>query len=188
MIARLDPSSTVLAVVDVQEKLAAAMPAEGMDRLVQNTLILLEAARVLGVRVIASEQYPKGLGPTVPRLAEKLGAMDVAPIAKMDFDALAEPAFSRALTANGARPSAVVLVGMETHICVYQTARELVRRGFATHVVGDAVLSRRADNREIGLGLCARTGAIVTATETVAFDWLGRAGTDAFRAVSKLVR
>jgi nicotinamidase-related amidase len=77
---------------------------------------------------------------------------------------------------------------METHICVFQTARELARRGIAVHVVADAVVSRREENRALGLGLCERAGALVTPTETVVFDWLGRAGSDAFKAISKLVR
>ena len=72
---------------------------------------------------------------------------------------------------------------METHVCVFQTARELVRRGFVAHVVADAVASRQEENRAIGLGLCERAGAVVTATETVVFDWLERAGTDTFRAI-----
>jgi nicotinamidase-related amidase len=77
---------------------------------------------------------------------------------------------------------------METHICVFQTARELVRRGYATYVAGDGVCSRTEENRAAGLALCRDAGATVTVAEAVAFDWVGRAGTDAFKAVSKLVK
>ena len=178
---RLDPASTVLLVVDVQEKLASAMPEETLALLVKNTNILLEAAKVLGVKTIASEQYPKGLGPTLPAIK-----LEGAPFAKMTFDACSDLAISRALSEMA--PRAVVVVGMEAHVCVYQTARELVRRGYATHVVADAVSSRKEENRRLGLSLCERAGAIVTPTETVVFDWLGQAGTDAFKQVSKLVR
>ena len=87
---RLNPSSTVLLVVDVQEKLAAAMPEEALERLVKNTGILLETARVLGMRVLASEQYPKGLGPTLPPIAEKLAALEVTPLPKLTFDACSD--------------------------------------------------------------------------------------------------
>jgi nicotinamidase-related amidase len=183
---RLDPRSSLLLVVDVQERLATAMPPAAMERLVGSTLILLESARLLGVPILVTEQYPKGLGPTVAPLAEKLRALGVEPIDKMTFDACGEPRVTRALAEHS--PRAVVLAGMETHICVFQTARELVRRGLDVHVVADAVASRREENRALGLSLCERAGALATPTETVVFDWLGRAGSDEFKAISKLVR
>ncbi len=180
---RLVPAQTVIVVVDVQEKLAAAMPKDALDTLVKNTTILLEAAKVLGVAVLASEQYPKGLGPTLPAIASLLGT---TPLPKMTFDACSDLGIARALSERD--PKSVVVVGMEAHVCVFQTARELVKRGYATHVVADAVTSRREENRRIGLDLCEKAGAFVTATETVAFDLLGQAGTDAFKTISKLVR
>jgi nicotinamidase-related amidase len=183
---RLLPSNTALLVVDVQERLAAAMPPDALAELEKNAAILLETAALLGVPVVVSEQYPKGLGPTVASIAAKLAARGVVPLAKMTFDACSELAISRALTESGARN--VVVLGMETHVCVFQTARELVKRGYATHVVADAVTSRREENRRLGLGLCERAGAVLTATETVAFDLVEKAGTNEFKAVSKLVR
>jgi len=183
---RLTPADSVLLVVDVQEKLAAVMPPEQMARLVKNVEVLLEAAARLGVRVLASEQYPKGLGPTVGPLATRLGALGVAPIDKVVFDACGEPRLARALGETSVR--SVVVVGMEAHICVFQTARELVHRGYTTYVVEDAIASRTEDNRHAGLALCARAGAIPTVAEAVAFDWLGRAEGDAFKAISKMVR
>jgi len=183
---RLDPSTTLILVVDVQEKLAAAMPPDALAGLVKNTGILLETAKLLGARVLASEQYPKGLGPTLPPIAEKLEGAGGKPMAKMTFDACSDLGIARAI--SDIAPRSVVVVGMEAHVCVFQTARELVKRGYETHVVADAVTSRREENRRLGLSLCERAGAVITATETVAFDLLGRAGTDAFKAVSKLVR
>ena len=183
---RLLPHKTALLVVDVQEKLAAAMPPEALATLVKNAGILLVAAQTLGVRVLASEQYPKGLGPTVAPLAAKLAELGVSALPKMTFDAGSDLGIARALADSGAK--SVVVIGMEAHVCVFQTARELVKRGYATHVVADAVTSRMEANRVLGLDLCARAGAIVTGTETVAFDLLEKAGTDAFKAVSKLVR
>ncbi len=183
---RLVAASTALLVVDVQEKLAAAMPATTVDELVKNAGILLETADALGMRVLASEQYPKGLGPTVTGIATKLAAMNVTPMPKMAFDACSELTISRALADAGAK--SVVVLGMEAHVCVFQTARELVKRGYATYVVADAVASRREENRRIGLSLCEHAGAIVTATESVAFDLLEHAGTGAFKAISKLLR
>jgi len=183
---RLDPSTTLILVVDVQEKLASAMPEDALAALVKNAGILLDAAKLLGVRVLASEQYPKGLGPTVPALAEKIAAAGCSPMAKLTFDACSDLSIARAI--SDADPRAVIVVGMETHVCVFQTARELVKRRYETHVVADAVTSRRDENRRLGLSLCERAGAIITTTETIAFDLLGRAGTDAFKTVSKLVR
>ena len=183
---RLIPAHTALLVIDVQERLAAAMDVSRMDMLTRNAGILLDAAATLGVRVFATEQYPKGLGPTVAPLAAKLHAMSVGVLPKMTFDACGDPAVSRALASTA--PRAVVIVGMETHVCVFQTARELVRRGLEVHVVSDAVASRLEESRATGLSLCERAGAIATTTETVVFDWLERAGTDAFKTVSKLLK
>lgn len=183
---RLDPSTTLIFVVDVQEKLAAAMPEDALGALLKNARILLEAAKTLGARVLASEQYPKGLGPTLPALAGEIRLAGTPPLPKMTFDACSDLAIARSISDVG--PRAVVVLGMETHVCVFQTARELVKRGYETHVVADAVTSRRADDRRRGLALCERAGALVTTTETVVFDLLGRAGTDAFKSVAKLVR
>ncbi len=183
---RLSPSSSVLIVVDVQEKLAPAMEPVAYARLLANTAVLLEAARLLGVTVLASEQYPKGLGATVAPILTKLGEMGVTPIPKMDFDACGEPTFARELSMTS--PRSAIVVGMESHVCVFQTVRELARRGITTHVVADAVASRRDENRAAGLSLCERAGGIVTVTETVVFDWMRRAGTDTFKAISKLIR
>jgi nicotinamidase-related amidase len=183
---RLLPESSLLLVVDVQERLLGAMSELAQTRLLKNIDILLEAAKLLGVRVIASEQYPKGLGPTVRPVLEKLQALGVSPLAKLDFDALGDPSIARAVSQT--HPRSVVVVGMETHVCVFQTARELARRGYATHVVGDAVASRTEDNREVGLRLSERAGATVTVTETVVFDWLKCAGTEAFKQLSKQIR
>ena len=187
MLARLEPASSLLLVVDVQEKLAAAVPKDAVDRLVQNACILLEAARAVGARVVATEQYPKGLGPTLPAIAEKLAALGVAPIPKLDFSALDDGRVALAVVAP-ARPRAVVVVGMEAHVCVFQTARDLVARGFATYVVDDAVASRREENRLAGLALAERAGAVRTVAEAVAFDWVRRAEGPIFKEVSKLVR
>jgi nicotinamidase-related amidase len=183
---RIAPETSVLVCVDVQERLAAAMPPDAMERLTSNASILLESARLVHAAVIASEQYPTGLGPTIAPIKERMEACRITPIEKMTFDAFGEPTLARRLSEKGAR--SVIVIGMETHVCVFQTVRELVRRGYATYVVADAVASRREENRQAGLSLCERAGAVVTVTEAVVFDWLERAGTETFRAVSKLVR
>jgi nicotinamidase-related amidase len=183
---RLDPSSSLLLLVDLQERLVAAMPQPQRDRAIGSAALLIEAARTLGVPVVVTEQYRKGLGPTVPELAVELTGLGVEPIDKLTFDATSEP---RVMGAIGrCAPRTVVVAGVEAHVCVFFTARELVRRGYTVYVVSDAVASRREDHRVGGLALCDRAGAVTTVAETVVFDWLARAGTDAFRALSRRLR
>lgn len=183
---RLVPSKSLVAVIDVQERLASAMPEERMALLVQKTLILLGAAQVLGAPVVATQQYPKGLGTTVRELDQKLRDVHARRLDKMAFSAGATPEL--AAIVGELRPAAAIVVGMETHICVYQTVRDLVAQGIEVHVPVDAVVSRREEDRAAGIGLCERAGAIPTTVEAVVFDWLERAGTDSFRTVAKLVR
>jgi len=183
---RLVPKETAVVVIDVQERLHVAMLEQARARVEKNVSILLEVAARLGAPVLVTEQYPKGLGPTIGPLRAKLQLMQITPIEKACFCATEEATFARALAATGAR--SVVLVGEETHICVFQTARALAAQKVDTWVLADAVASRTEENRQIGLDLCREAGAKVTATETVVFDWLGGAGTDDFKFVSKLVR
>ncbi len=183
---RIEPERSLLLVVDVQERLATAMPQPAMERLIANAGLLLEAARLLRVPVVASEQYPKGLGPTVVALADRLRAASVVPIDKLTFSAADEPRVTQAIAQHS--PRSVIVVGMETHVCVFQTVRELARRGYAVHVVADAVASRREEHRTLGLALCERAGAYAVPAETVIFDWLRVAGTAEFRALSRLLR
>lgn len=185
-LARLERKTTLLLVVDVQERLAAAMAVPVFERVVKNTCMLLDAAAELGVPVVASEQYPKGLGPTVAPIADRLQNKGYPVIDKLAFDALDEPRVVEAIEKH--RPASIVVTGMETHVCVYQTVRSAAARGFSTHVVADAVSSRTEENRALGLALCERAGAVVTPAETVVFDLLERAGTAEFKTVSRLVK
>lgn len=183
----LEREHTLLLVVDIQERLAAAMNPAGLERLLHNTDILLSGALRLGLPVLATEQYPKGLGPTVPALRERLQAAEVALIEKLTFSCLGAPEVEARLDALEEHDT-VILVGVEAHVCVYQTALELLARGLRVHVPADAVLSRTESNLATGLRLCERAGAVVTSTETVLFQLLGRAGTDEFKELSKLVK
>ena len=169
-----------LVVVDVQEKLAAAMPASDLQMLVKNCGILLQAAALLEIPVLHTEQYPKGLGPTLPELA-----MPGAAIEKTVFSCCSEPKFCRQLT--GDRPQ-VVLAGMEAHICILQTALALQADGRQVFVVEDAVLSRNAVNKANAMSRLRHAGVVVTNTESVVFEWLGKAEGDAFKQISRLVR
>ncbi|WP_437813295.1 isochorismatase family protein [Sorangium sp. So ce1078] len=183
---RLEPSTSAVIVIDVQEKLAAAMPAPQMDALTRAATVLIEAARRLGAQVIATEQYPTGLGHTVAPIAERLAQAGAPVVPKMEFSACDTLEFERAF--NERAPRAAIVVGMEAHVCVFQTVRELAARGVTVHVPLDGVASRRDDHRLAGLDLCRAAGATVTTAETVVFDWLRVAGTDDFKHLSKLIR
>jgi nicotinamidase-related amidase len=186
----LHPSRSILLVIDVQDRLAAAMP-EGGRSAIEKIDLLLEGAGLLGVEVVVSEQYPKGLGPTVPALKDRLATLPrpAAVLEKIEFDATRNEPIAGALGAlRSAGRTHVVVTGMEAHICVYQTARGLVSRGFHVHVASDATASRTPANEAIARGLWKEAGAAVSGTETVLFDWLGKAGGDAFKAISKRLR
>jgi nicotinamidase-related amidase len=174
----------VLVVVDVQERLFNAMDAERRDDMVANLKILLGAARRLEVPVLVTEQYPKGLGRTLPELRTLL--TDTPPFEKTAFSCAGAEGFVDRLRAIGA--DHVILTGIEAHVCVLLTALDLLKHGLSVSIVADAVCSRRAANLEIGLGQARQAGAVITATETVVFQLLGRADTDAFRELSKLLR
>ena len=137
----------VLVVIDVQERLFSAMDTERREEMVRNIKILGAAARRLGLPVLATEQYPKGLG-----------------------------------------PSRVILAGIEAHVCILLTALDLLGQGFHVSVVADAVASRTPAKLELGLAQARQAGAVVTATETVVFQLLGSADTEAFREIAKLLK
>lgn len=178
----LDPRRSALLVVDVQEKLVPAIP--DSDAVIEQAGRLVDAARRLDVPVAASEQYPRGLGHTVEPLRGRLH--DAARIEKSTFDALRAPEVARWLRESGR--DQVVFVGTEAHVCVLQTAFGGMGRGYRAFVVADAVGSRAAENRELALARLRAGGAGVVSTEMVIFEWLERAGTDAFRDVVPLVR
>lgn len=180
---QLDTASSLLMIIDFQEKLCAAMDGEILEKNAKNVSILLEAARDLGVPVIGTEQYPAGLGATLPGLKEKL---EDAPLEKMSFSCCADDAIMERIAASGKR--SVIVTGMEAHICVLQTVLDLLAKGYAVHVVSDGVLSRKKSNWRTGLAVASSAGAVVTATEIVLFQLLKRAGTPEFKKLSKLVR
>lgn len=182
---RLRATESALVVIDVQERLSAAMPAERMAQVTRNISRLVALAELLQLPVCVSEQYPRGLGPTLAELAVPLARVSPTKFEKVTFSMADEPGFVE-FAKNGRRQ--LIVVGMETHVCVYQSVRALCERGFSVHVPEDAVISRTEENRAVGLRLLALSGALRTSTETVGFDLLERAGSDAFRAWSSLVK
>jgi nicotinamidase-related amidase len=178
---RLNPAESAVLVVDVQEKLLPAVPAA--RPLLVNLQFLLDAANLLGVRVLATEQYPRGLGGTAPELLPRLPAKRHE---KTAFSCAAVPVVADALLPAGLRQ--VVLTGLETHVCVLQTGLDLLERGVAVFVPADGVAGRFALDHDLALRRLERAGAVLTTCETVVFEWLGDAGHPRFKEISRLVR
>lgn len=177
----LSAQTVLLLVIDIQEKLVPAM-AQG-ESVIRNTAVMLETAVELGVPIVITEQYPQGLGKTVPALAHWLD--HAAVFSKTTFSACTEAVLTH-LAATDRRQ--ILVAGMETHVCVYQTVRGLAALGYEVHVLRDAVCSRREENRLNGLELMHGAGAVITNTETVFFDLLKAAGTESFRKLRGLIK
>jgi nicotinamidase-related amidase len=173
-----------LAVIDIQERLAPAMPPEALAAVLRNTRILIETAKELKIPIIVTEQYPKGLGQTVPEIAAALEG--VKRIEKVAFSCCGEPGFMEALKASGKRD--VILCGMETHVCVLQTALGLMERDYRVFAAADAVCSRAKLNWELAIETMRQAGAVVGTAEIFAFQLLGKAGTESFKKISKMVK
>jgi nicotinamidase-related amidase len=171
-----------LILIDLQTRLLSAMPQEAMQTVIRNCGILAQAAAMLEVPVIVSEQYPKGLGNTAPELLAFLP--NIKPVEKLTFSCMAEPKFSRQLTRDH---SQVVIAGMEAHICVLQTALDL-QNSKQVFVAEDAIISRNPANKANALARMREAGCIISNTESIVFEWLGKADSDAFKAISLLIR
>lgn len=167
----------------MQAKLASVMPLESMQLTIKNCSILAQAAHLLSVPVIVTEQYPQGLGLTLPEIQQHL--THIKPIAKTTFSASNEPKFSQQLHP---KQSQIVLAGMEAHICILQTALSLQQMGKQVFVVEDAVISRNPANKANAILRMREAGCMITNTESVLFEWLGNADHSAFKEVSKLAR
>jgi len=171
---------TALLVVDVQEKLLRLIPDN--QRLVWNIRRLIDGAKVLGVSVAATEQYPKGLGPTTDELAKRL---DDTP-AKLTFSCGGCPDIFGGFQEQGVHK--ILAVGIETHVCVQQTVLDLLAEGFSVYVAADAVGSRFRIDYETALRRMDSAGATLTTTEAALFEWCDEAGTPEFKEISKLVQ
>ncbi len=179
----LDRGDALLLVIDVQVKLAAAMAQPAWAQFEKNAQLLVRAAQRLQLPILSTEQYPKGLGPTVPGLRELLKD---PPMEKLEFSCGASKPIARRILESGRRQ--VIVLGMEAHVCVFQTVRDLARGEFAVFLPEDAVLSRTEENRRVGLRLCEKSGATLTSAEAVVFDLLGAAGTPEFKELAPLLK
>lgn len=179
----LDREQAVLAVIDVQAKLAPVMPPKVYARMRATTAMLVEAARLFGLPVITTEQYPQGIGHTVPELA---AACQHGVIEKTSFGCCGEPAFLATLAKLGRRQ--LIVTGMEAHVCVYQTVLGVLAAGYEVHLVRDAICSRHKEDFRAGVSNAARAGALVVTAEMALFQLLKDSRHEQFRAVSRLVK
>ncbi len=177
----LESVSALLMIIDIQERLAAAM--ENRNEVIQKAEILLEMSGALSIPVVFTEQYPKGLGKTVPELRpdpEKHTVWE-----KVSFSAYTE---ELAAFLRRAGRKKIILAGMESHVCVFQTARDLLGAGYQVFAAQDAICSRTRGNWKNGLRLLEGMGAVVTNTESIVFDLLKTAGTPEFKMASRLIK
>lgn len=178
----LRKDKAALVIVDIQERLAVAMTER--EKVISNTLHLAEASRLLDFPLLITEQYSKGLGPTVPEIRNAIESY--APIEKITFSCCGEQMFSEAVQELGKKQ--IILAGMETHVCVLQTCIDLLREGYDVHVVSDAICSRTKQNYKTALEYMRDAGAVITCTETVLFQLLEKAGSEEFKAISKRIK
>lgn len=182
---RLEKDSALLAVIDVQERLARVI--DGIDEVERNITRLVSGSSLLGVPTIVTEQYPKGIGPTTDTIRsafESVGAFE--PIQKMCFSSWECGEFADRIRESGRLQ--IVVAGIEAHVCVYQTCLDLLEEGFGVWVAADAVSSRTARNREIALQRLVSEGARLTSTEMALFEMTVESGTDTFKSIAKLVK
>src|SRR4030042_2170670 len=178
----LNHQEAALVIIDIQDKLAAAMKYK--EPVVNNCLHLIELTRLLQIPVLLTEQYPKGLGPTLPEIQEALPVY--APFEKTAFNCCQETGFLEKVESMGRKK--LILAGMETHICVLQTGLGLLEEGYDIHIVQDAICSRTKKDFRSGIEYLRDAGTVITSTETVLFQLLQKAGTEAFKIISQRIK
>lgn len=175
----IHPNTSCLLLVDVQEKLLPAI--DNAEAVLKNCGWLLDVGNRLRIPVIASEQYPQGLGATVEPLRSKLPAEQV--FSKQSFSCAGDSQCNAAI--NALKPSQIIIAGIEAHVCVLQTAIELKQQAREVYVVEDCVGSRSADDKAAALARMRQVGIYIVTREMVAFEWMRQAGTDTFRQISR---
>jgi len=174
--------NTVLVVIDIQESLARVMHEK--DTLLENLQKTIKGAGILDIPMIVTEQVPEKLGATIPEISPLLDT--VSPISKSSFSCCGEDRFMREL--NGMKREQILVAGIESHVCVYQTTVDLIRMGYEVHIVTDCISSRTPGNRALGIERMKDEGARPTSTEMALFELLKVAGGDRFRKISRLVK
>lgn len=178
----LDPQDTCLVIIDIQEKLLPVMAEP--ERVVKNAAVLIQIAQTLGIPILWCQQVPRALGTTVHELTRLLEGVE--PIEKSSFSCCGEEKFIAKLDETKAQSA--ILCGIETHVCVFQTAADLLRQGLEVHVVADATSSRTLENKQIGLDRMKQQGTVITSTEMCLFELLRDAKHEKFRKLAKLIK
>ncbi|MCS7120321.1 MAG: hydrolase [Nitrososphaerota archaeon] len=172
----------VLVIIDMQEKLIAKIAEK--DLLIENVKKLISFARIMNIPIVLTEQYPKGLGGTIPEIKTLL--LDVEPIEKVEFSCFKSAKFAETLREINART--LIISGIEAHICVMQTALDGLIRGYRPCVVYDAVSSRRLEDKEVAINRMRQCGVTIATTEMLMYEILEKAGTQEFKEALKLVK
>ncbi|UCE66825.1 MAG: hydrolase [Candidatus Zixiibacteriota bacterium] len=178
----LEIETAVLTLVDIQGKLATLM--HNKEQFFQNVARLIRGARALEMPIIWNEQLPDKLGPTIPEIKGLLEGL--SPLEKSSFSCCGNPDFMEKLKSAGRKQ--VLLAGMETHVCVYQTASDLLAEGYEVYLVADAVSSRTLENKLIGIQTIKDLGAKLTSVEMALFELLKVAMGDRFKKIAKIVK
>lgn len=182
---KCDAASSSLIVIDIQERLGSAMPTKVLNRVLANTSLLCRAADLIGIPIVPTEQYPRGLGPTHATVREALPAQAEV-VEKTTFSCCDDAGFGAVLERVN-RPQ-VIVAGMEAHICVLQTALDLQTADYSVFVVEDAICSRRLENYQNALDRLRQSGITVVSAESVVFEWMGGAEHPQFKAVQGMLR
>lgn len=177
----LEREDTLLLIIDIQEKLVPVIA--NKEEVVKNTGVLIETAKEMNIPIIVTEQYPKGIGPTVSELEESLPVVEK--FEKLNFSACTNKIMDAIKKTNKKK---IIIVGIETHVCVIQTARDLLGDKYQVFVPIDGVGSRTKENKQNGLDLMKDMGAVITNTETIIFDLMKKSGTPEFKLLSKLIK
>jgi nicotinamidase-related amidase len=178
----LATDNTIVLIVDVQGKLAHLM--HDKEILFNNIRKTIKGAQVLDIPILVTEQYPEGLGSTIPEVAGLFENPDT--ISKTSFSCCGDDRFMQVL--NDLQPENILVAGIETHVCVYQTVRDLLRANYAVQIIADAVSSRTKNNKKIGLKKIIKAGAEITSVETVLFELLREAGGEKFKNILEIVK
>jgi nicotinamidase-related amidase len=178
----LRPEECALAVIDIQEKLLP--PIYEKERMVRNSALLVRLANILSLPVIVSTQYQKGLGQTIPEIAGLLSSVKAKPVDKLEFGCFGNGEYCSQV-GKLANRTTLLLCGMESHICVTQTALGALNQGLYVHVAADAVSSRTELNWKMGLNRMQAAGAVLSSTEMIIYELLGKSGTPAFKEMLK---
>ncbi|MCK4758214.1 MAG: hydrolase [Thermoplasmata archaeon] len=178
----IDREKLALVIIDIQDKLFHNI--HDGESMKDNVIKLIEFSKIMGIPIILSEQYPKGLGQTIEEIRAALPSYD--PLDKSSFSCCGEEDFEKRLLKLGART--IAITGIECHVCVFQTARDMLARGYVVHIISDGVSSRARENWKVGIDRMRELGATISSTEMFMFEVMEKAGTQEFKEVVPLLK